>query len=277
MIYSKDRYPELGEVCTITIENYKAAALLFDRICVIPDDEDRPKVDIPIELTFGFKKANIRIKELMLAEAKNFKSKKDMNGKIVDIALKYIAEAYREFGLNVIPTYGKYSSFMHEFSGGTQLAFEAALNNINIVNAENLSWDHIIEFRQDSESLRKYRDLKIWFQQGINASSVSEATDIIAAKIDNYEWALKKHGMETLKGALTMLLDYKNAGISASAITGGTVLAGSLGGAIAGGLVIAGQTTAWLMERHIQKKEIIRGNDKEIAFIYDINNKLLSK
>ncbi len=271
MIYSEERFPEPEEICTIaSVEMHKVASLLFDRVYVSPSNKDRPEFNIPKEFTFGFESANKRMMELILKEKSE---NQDWEDHIVDIAYKNIIRAYQEEGLNVVPSFGKYSLFEKEYLTGSELAFEAVLRNIKTVNKGRLEWDQIIEFRKDSESVRKYRDLRVWMRNGLRAASIAEAVDIIAGKIEDYDWALKKHGLETIKGALTVLLDYKKAGLSVSAIAGGTAVAGPIGGAIAGGLVIVGQTSAWLLDRYIEKKDIIRGDNSEIAIITDINKK----
>lgn len=151
--------------------------------------------------------------------------------------------------------------------------YEGALREISIVDDTKLSWEQIIEFRRDKESVRKYRELRLWLQSGLKANSVTEAADIIGTKLAAYDWAMRKHGLITLQGALTFVLDYRQAGVAALAVAGGNAAAGPIFGALAGGLVITGQITAWALGRYIDREDVKRGANCEVAFIHDINKR----
>jgi len=274
MKYTTNRRPSPGEICTICDKSlHKRAALLFDRLYVGSDEGDRVDFEIPPEMTFGFEDGD----RLILPSLEElFRKAPPKNGSIdtrLAYGLRAVSRAYGKEGCIVVPSFSSYHAFDEEFSTGREIAFEGALKNISVVDDGKLDWNQIIDFRQDKDSLRKYRDLRLWLQNGLNANSPSEAADKIGAKLDAYDWAMKKHGLATVKSAITFLLDYKQAGIAASAAAAGAALGGPAGSALASGIVIAGQMTAWVLKRFIEKEDVKRGANCEVAYIHGINRR----
>lgn len=132
-----------------------------------------------------------------------------------------------------------------------------------------------MEFRSDSDALRKYRDLKLWLASGLNSDSLAHATDSIAKRIDDYEWAIKKHGLKTSTGLLGYLIDSKNL-LSTSVGAGiGGYLTGETWAALAGGgLVLTAEIVAFAANRLIDLAAVKRGANSEIAVLYEIKKKL---
>ncbi len=68
------------------------------------------------------------------------------------------------------------------------------------------------------KSLRKVRG---WLDLEMTNKSVQEITDLISARLESYDWALRKHGIQTVTGALSQLLDLtvlKTAGVTAAGL-----------------------------------------------------------
>jgi hypothetical protein len=160
---------------------------------------------------------------------------------------------------------------------GKQKAYIAALNNIPIISENEVSWENIVEFRNDKKALKKYRALRSWLNCGLVADSVAQATDIIGKKIDDYQWAIKKFGLKTINGYVRFIINSNNLLSVASA--GGIValMTGkSWEALLGGGLVVTANTLAWFTERLIDFHDIKRSNS-EIAILYEIKKKFGSK
>lgn len=275
MKYADNRRPNHGEICTACNRTlHRRAALLFDRLYIAPSHDEREGFDTPSELTFGFEEAEVHFipcfEQLMKESPPRGRDHKE---EILAYTQRVLARSYAKEGCTVVPSFSSYRSFDDEFNTGTQVAYEGALQNISVVDDKKLDWAQILEFRQDKESLRKYRDLRLWLRSGLQAADPSEAADIIGAKLDAYEWSLKKHGFETVQGALTFVLDFKQAGLAASAVAAGAAVGGPILSALAGGLVITGQISAWTIKRLIEREDVKRGTNCEVAFIHDINKR----
>ncbi|WP_319550012.1 hypothetical protein [Desulfogranum marinum] len=296
MKYSSDRYPNPGDSCTVCeTEFYKKASLLYDRIYVSPGIHEN--LNIPASVTFGFKSAERHFQKILEEGAVRLAAKQfppgtrktsdmlywlarkqgDRPAPISYIFKRAVSKSYRIEGVGVTPSFALYSSFVKEFNNGTELGVEAALNNIKIINDSKASWTQILDFRKDEESIRKYRDLRLWLKESLSASSIQEASDIIGQKLEDYEWALTKHGFSTVQNAITYVLNYKQAGVATMAGVAGSYFAGPLGSMFASGVVIVGQVTAWTMNRYIEKEDVKRGPGREVAYIQDINERFTFK
>ncbi len=288
-----NRRPRSGDTCVFThgysgitqyhtnlVSDWKRDALLFDRVYASCLDPNNPP-DIPIELSFGIAgrdrdaQSHYETMARMVAEAYPPHTSPDEMEKIdpgivqeFDFDRK-LSQLYSDVGVMGEWTYSNKGLYVRRFTQGEQIAYEGTLNNIPIMSAANVSWDQIIDFRNDPDASRKYRDLRLWLRTGLGADSVQHATDIIGQKIENYRWAIKKHGFQTSLGALNQLFDWKESGLALAAGGVGGVFGGPVGAGIASGLVIVAKIGAFLCERKLASSEILRGPDRAVAILYD--------
>jgi hypothetical protein len=184
-----------------------------------------------------------------------------------------LAEQYSRAGIMGEWSYASTGAFLRRFSEGEQVAYEGALSNIPLVVAEAHTWEHILEFRGDPEAKRKYRDLRLWLRSGLKAESSQHAADIIGQKIDDYGWAIERHGLQTSLGALKTVFDWRESKLIFAAMGLAGVMGSPLWAALAGGLGIAMQVGALITERHLDAKEIGRGPNREVAILYEVQKR----
>ncbi len=182
---------------------------------------------------------------------------------------KAVISSYAHCGITMVPCYEKLDLFNDEYPSGPTLVYQAALANLPVVDEKEVSWEQILRFRDDSEAARKYRALRTWLDQSVRANSVQEATDIIGKKLDDYEWAIKKHSLLTIKSALSQVLELNKAGATLAMAGAAGVVGGPIWSAIAAGLVVTSQVALSLIERKIELEDIKRGEHAEVALIYD--------
>lgn len=182
-----------------------------------------------------------------------------------------LEETYRKQGVMGTWCASEQGLFLKRFSEGEKVAYQGALNNLPIVSAE-ISWEEVRSFREDPQAVRKYRDLRLWLAEGLNSTSEHHATDLIGQRIEDYRWAIKKHGLRTATGALANLWDWKQS----IALAAGVGAAGSIGGAavaaLVAGLAITSGIGAYFVERKIDKKDLSRGPGREVAILVDIQD-----
>lgn len=288
-----DRRPRAGETCVFTqgfygiqatghtaVSDWKRDALLFDRVYASCMNPDQPP-DIPIEISFGIaerdREATTYSNTMAMMQAQAYphcstpEQLQDAEPGILHLFDfdRKMAALYSELGVMGELTYSNQSLYVRRFTQGEQTAYEGALHNLPLVSAANASWDQIIEFRTDAEASRKYRDLRMWLRTGLGAESVQHASDIIGQKIEDYRWAIKKHGFETSLGALRQLFDWKESAPALAAGGVGGVFAGPVGAGIAAGLVLAAKVSAFLCERRLAATEVLRGPDRAVAILYE--------
>ena len=183
-------------------------------------------------------------------------------------SIRYVAELYSKKGYNVIPLYGISEQFQAEFTPGLQIAYEASFREISIVSPEPLTVEHVFDFREDAEAVRQYRSLHLWLHDGLKAESVEQATAIIFQKLEAYEWAIKKHGLKTVTGALSAILDSEALIAIAGGVSLAALLSGPIWAALVGGLLACSQSIVWVAKRQIDLEDTKRGQNSEVALFY---------
>lgn len=276
--FGRDRAPGEGETCTITdIRVAKPAAVLFDKIWV--GTRTRPEEldvfhEVPEELTFDIQEISWECFELFKQRIPDFldevsRSYPSFTDTIIHNSKLAIVEAYAGHGIQVIPTYPSSAAFARDFLEGQAIAYQAALNNLPLISNEDVTWDQILEFRRDKKALRKYRSLRFWLQYSLEAESVGQATDLIAERIDDYEWAIKKHGLKTVTGALSYVLNLKSVSSIATGAGLAALVGGSIWSAMTAGLMISAKLGVWIINKCIDREAIKREEYSDIALLYE--------
>jgi len=181
----------------------------------------------------------------------------------------------RHCGQHVVALFPSWIEYDRNVVGTLSIAFEAALQSIPSILEAELTWEQVVEFRKDTEAKRKLRALRSWLQSGLSAATLEEAKDKIEQKVADYEWALKKHGVKTVTGALTAVLDSKFLGSVAGAAGVGALMGGSVWGAITGSALMLSKVSVWIVERRMELLDIQHGSDSEVALFCDARNKQL--
>ncbi|MFN8581365.1 MAG: hypothetical protein U0163_10365 [Gemmatimonadaceae bacterium] len=291
------RLPQPGETCVFShgywdsyatdserVAHWKRDALLFDRVYARCTDPSSPP-DIPIELSFGLDSVEQSLRGFdasmgqMVAQAFAGLSADEVAaamGPDPEGTLGYdreLAARYATAGIMGEWSYGSSGAYLRRFSEGEQRAYEGALSNIPLVLAESAPWDQILAFRADAEAVSKYRDLRLWLRSGLKAESVQHAADIIGQKVDDYRWAIKRHGLQTTLGAFKTIFDWKESKLSLAATGLAAATGGPMWAALAGGLSVAVQIGAWIAERRLDARDVSRGTNREVAILYDMQER----
>lgn len=143
-------------------------------------------------------------------------------------------------------------------------AIEATINSISIIVEDNLTWEQVKEIRKDKESIKKLRKFRLWASTDFKDKSETEVSAIIAKSLEEYEYALRKHGIMTAVGAMTTVLS------SASSIVG--AIESSQAGLIAAGLSVSAGLVTYSAQ---QLYEYFDTKRQPIAYIYDITKQAL--
>ena len=268
----------------------KTAALLFDRIWVPPEPDPMEQRALlpyardwyqafasdlpPAELCFSAKP--IWDEYQMFVATKIYHGRGGGHG-MIHYALEHLdifAEAVREIRqVNALPVYESIDAFSRTYSSNNAIAYEAALINLEVVDEDSLTWGHVLGFRKDGEAVLKYRNLRLWLEHGLAATSLSHAVDVIAQSVEGYRWAITKHGFETRIGLISELFDHRTALTGAGAAMLGATAGGEVAAALASGFAIAGKLTAEVARREVERKSLrMTSPNKDIAIICEAQN-----
>jgi hypothetical protein len=163
----------------------------------------------------------------------------------------------------------------HQSNGGFEEAYlSLSLDSIPLIDPSNASWEQIMEFRYDDDSVNKLRNLRLYIFENYLGKPQAYIQDQLSKKLDDYEYASKKHGFDLTTSVLTTVLDSKNlqasltAGIGA-AFFGGVELA--IGAACA---VEIGKGSIELAKKMYSFKEL--KNNHDVAYLIKAKEKLQS-
>lgn len=121
---------------------------------------------------------------------------------------------------------------------GTGTEVVAVLAGLPVVDVENTSWEQIMEFREDSESRRKVRVLRLHLANEFIGKTHEQIAAGLELGIEECERAAKKHGFDLLISSLQASCEAKDTigAMGVWALVGAT-LGGSAAAAVAGASV----------------------------------------
>ncbi|MBI1927182.1 glycine zipper family protein [Candidatus Poribacteria bacterium] len=263
----------------VTPATLKRAALLFDKVCliVLPTEVDDDELDIA---QVNVKKLDWLIQRLDLKLNPGYQISNQHDAVTVLGSFGKVAEAlyktddtYADYDL--IPVYKRESDLDSDFPSGPTVAYQAAINSLPQAQERKLSLQQIANYRNDPDSVRKYRALRTWLPEALAARSVPEAEDKLAKMIEDYKSVLRKHSIDTAKGSIELLCSsaslVKSIPATVGGLLGGAVIGGPLGGAVgaalSAGMLLGGQIVVHVKERRLNLDEKLRNNSLEAAAV----------
>jgi hypothetical protein len=262
-----DRLPSKIEVCAVAHPSIaKSAALLYDRIYVPTTwgnlEHDNAWDELPPpELTFGSSD------DVMATSIWGYLS----DEKRIHFISRKIAEHYQSLGYQVVPGYHSPSGLESGMSTGQSAAYLAAFANIPVVHDSEVSWEQVLEFREDQESKLSHREFREWLRYSINSQSVDEAQERIGIRLERYTQAIKKHGIKTVLGKIGQIWDSQTTLLTAVTGVAVSIAAGAIWPAIAAGLTIAGRAAIEVKQMNIENTSFKQSAPgREVAYLYEV-------
>ena len=171
----------------------------------------------------------------------------------------------------VTPIYREQKHFEDEYKAGNRSILTAIIREVALVEEDNLEWEQVLEFRTDTESKKMLRRFVHWLDADLVGRSEQFIREAIELRLEDYEAALKKHGIKTVTGALGTVIDEK-AMISAAIVAGAaaTLAAGPLLIAAGAILPLVGRAVLAIVESRVELDDVKRGANSEVAFIHEL-------
>ena len=172
-------------------------------------------------------------------------------------------------GASVIPVFDERTDYELILKKGSREVVVTSLVKLDVVDEDELSLTQVLEFRRDRDAAVKYRRMLSWPSKELAEMSEAGLIETLERKLDDYTWALKKHGIKTTLGVISETLDGRYllgvSGVSAALAVAGFPVLGLLAGAgVAVGKVGVRVATDWL-----ELKDRARGENSEIAWLYE--------
>jgi hypothetical protein len=170
---------------------------------------------------------------------------------------------------------------------GDASAVLTVLNNVPVIDEDALTWEQVLEFRRDSLAKASFRRMLHWLDSQMVGKSLSFVEDEVAIRLEQYDRSMRKHGLRTVVGTLTALLDSKfligattAVGLSAAALSTpglsaaglSAFHAGGIGALIAGAALTVSKVSLHLAKLQIDAEEARNTAAGEIAFVVAARN-----
>lgn len=197
------------------------------------------------------------------------KSDQDRWG-ILPYYLRVIAEQFsRETGSPIVPTYETIQDRDRVYEEGDRLAICLSLSDLEIVDEEKLTWEQVMDFRDDKEARKKYQRFLHWLDKEMIGSSQSFVEDDVSQRLEDYKRALKKHEIKTVAGSVEEALDGKDwagpSGRAAVIMERGHPILTLLGAGLRVGRVVVK-----LVQTYLTFDDVERGFNSELSWVYEV-------
>ncbi|HYG36614.1 MAG TPA: hypothetical protein VEC99_17605, partial [Clostridia bacterium] len=97
--------------------------------------------------------------------------------------------------------------------------------------------------------------------------------DLIAVRLDDYEWACRKHGLKSTLGTLSCLLDPKFLGVTSATIGASALLGDHFWASLVGASLVVGKAAISFGTTAIEGLEERRKTNYEVAYIHEVNRR----
>lgn len=275
--------PCRGDSLAISPHRPKTAALAFDKVYRFPLDTDgpppevsffcgtEPEISLAVALLIRNGVVEGLIKDLVVKPPASAQERAENEKVIYRIVCKDLRE---ELGLEPTICYANQVSKDAEFRPGPQEVLASSLSNIKIVNEDRITWDQVLEFRRDDSARRKYRRLIRWIDGELLESDKARVEDLIAKRLEDYEWSLKKHGLRASLGTVSALIDPKFLASTTAATATAAAAGGALWATLAAASLTIGRAVVSFGTAAIDGAEYRRKHNYEVAYVSDLKRRM---
>ena len=153
------------------------------------------------------------------------------------------------------------------------------LVNIEAVDVNNASWEQIAELRNDTASLAKLRNLRLFMFEKWRGKDLGYVVDDLSRRREQYALAATKHGFTVQQAILKAVLNSKHvvlgccAGALSMALGDATIAAGIGSAALAGGIAV--ELGNVLLDVRKERFDFRQSSDlHDLAYLIETNERL---
>jgi len=273
--------PADGESVAVTMTHFKTAALAFDRVWGIPSSFEGPPPGIAV---YGATDTEVWLDFLLKFSDPDLIDpeiiRKLGNTRFINTPLESIltrddsfslrtlaACLKRDAGIYAIPVFASTSACASEFKHGAYELVAAVLADVSVVDEGALAWEQVAELRNDAEAITSYRRFVRWLNRNFEGKSIPQVEDGVLTAMDDYDSALRKHGISTLLGAIEALVDPKFV-TGAGALFAGVAVGGGAAAGASSVVALSLGRIACTMSRQLLEFRELRRN--EVAYAVEV-------
>lgn len=184
--------------------------------------------------------------------------------------IKEFVEEMKFFhNIDITPIYIDAISFSDDFYFDKNKSFDntnpiaIVIDQVPQICEEHLEWKQVEEMRKDKTAIKRLHKFRNWVVTDLSKCTKDEIISIYYQTLEKYQEALKKYGITTVSGALSIVMN--SAGMMLSNIGKDAYEQLSVGISI---------TTGLSMFTIQQCQSYIQERNKPIAYIYDVLKKI---
>lgn len=183
--------------------------------------------------------------------------------KLIEGAGGLVAQSETDFG-------GVFHRGLQNSASEGELNPMIQISGIELVDTKRIEWDHLIAFRRDEESTKKFRRFRHFVLQNYQGKPAGYIEDDILSRYEDYKASLRSWDLRTLPGVLSTTLSAKSLPAALAAI-GTFVGVGSMPVAMAIGTSLElGSIILEVAKRRYKRAEIEA--QSPIAYVAEIKN-----
>jgi hypothetical protein len=175
----------------------------------------------------------------------------------------------RDYDLDVPVLFESKASRDKEYKKGNYSVLVNTLTELRIVDENKLTWEQVLEFREDFEAKNKFRKLIRWLDGDMVGKPLSFIEDEIAQRLEDYEWAIRKHGIEAVLGSLSATLDSKALLSSGAAYAAFAAAGQGWLGMLSGASILIGKCAVHFAQEKLNLDDVKRSKP-EIHFVHEV-------
>lgn len=84
-----------------------------------------------------------------------------------------------------------------------ELRFALSIRDLNLIDVSKLSWEQIIEFRKDQDSMKALRDLRLFFEENFDGKDLGFISDKLSQLTEEHSKTAKLWKFETIQKTLS--------------------------------------------------------------------------
>jgi hypothetical protein len=282
--------PEVRESAAIAPEMPKLAALFYDRVWAGLNEE------VPADVNFcGGTETELRF-EVMLTAYRSVSARLDGSAREVFTERGYqlfgevtsvdspsslpslwepysrrVAEAIAaEHQVSPTPVFSSVSAQQRVYQPGAYDVIVGSLTQVPVITDAELRWEQVLEVRHDQVARRKLRRFVHWLDKEMIGKSTSFIADEIAERLEDYQRTLTKHGLRTVIGTVSAVLDSKVLLGGGAAIASLSFAREPFAALIAGGAIVLGSAAVHVARSLLDLEDARQTSNAQIAFISEI-------
>jgi len=270
--------PQSRETTAVAATRLKTAALIYDRVWAPPSYAQKPPDSI---MVYGGTDLEIWIQAITIYLESISDFGVHLSTDLTNTPLSFLSSTRaieralvealaRNFGVDATPIYSSVAARQEEYRLGQYEVIVASLTNLEVVDERALTWEQVLEFRNDVDMQSKYRRFVHWLDEAMVGKSQRFIEDEMHQRLEDYRASLRKHGITAAVGTLESLVDPKFVGAVSALFAGVAFTAGVTAAAVTTAALSIGNVACRLARAATDIADIRTGANAAISYVYEL-------